>query len=173
MYGEAIRRSLPYIPINSPSLQHLAAKLHAREGLTITAIGMSTTREFAGSDHLLYGSTRGWGKTLISLLNATFPHSRHQFYNRARGLGNPQLVTTCIASHLAPGTDILIVDFNLRDWRIEEQEHMARTIAAMQRPPLTIFMGCRNGAMLLQVCRTKARNCGELDGLLSARHSSG
>ena len=53
--------------------------------------------------------------------NATWP-ADHQLFNRGFGASNPHGVTTCLASHLAPHTDILTVDFNLMGWTAPEQE---------------------------------------------------
>ena len=73
-------------------------------------------------------------------VNKTWPHPAHQFFNRAAGASNPSLATHCLASHMVPGTDLLVVDFDLSSWQAQHQEWLARSVALMPRPPLTVYL---------------------------------
>jgi hypothetical protein len=100
-------------------------RLQLGEPIVVTAIGMSNTFNFAGcygnSGCLAFSEWRqqegrraelpgsvGWGVTFMEALNKSWPHPDHQFYNRAAGASNPSLATNCLASHVAPQTDLLI-----------------------------------------------------------------
>jgi hypothetical protein len=150
--ADALHRSVPYLPSDrSPALMRMLQRLQRGHPLTVTTLGMSTTFDFCGC----YGergcaqmanqpSTRmrvGWGTAFMRLINQTWPHSSHQLYNRASGASNPSLATMCLASHLQPHSDILVIDFNLGKWSLQQQEHLARVVALMPRAPLLVCLG--------------------------------
>lgn len=151
-----LERSVPRsIPLNSTSLRRALSRLRAGKPLVVTAIGMSNTVAYGGcygaGCHSRKGAPgakerreTGWARSFLAALNESFPHTRHALYNRAFGASNPRSVTTCLAGHLAPRTDILLVDFNLMGWEAEEQERLARTAALLPRPPLVIFLSLPN-----------------------------
>ena len=166
--SDVMARSLPHLPNHSLALRHIIGRLRSGMPLTVTAIGMSNTFDFGGcfgeegcsawdkQSALMHRGRgkQGWGAMFMRWLVERWP-AKHQLYNRGAGASNPTLATTCIASHLAPRTDLLVVDFNLANWGLQHQEHLARTIAAMPRPPLVVYLG------LINWCKQVGRGRGE------------
>ena len=154
----ALERSVRDLPLGSAPLGNVLRRLQRGEPLIVTAIGMSNTFEFGGC----YGDqgcgalyemrkqegkkgtdpSHGWGVAFMTWLNRTWPHPGHQFFNRAAGASNPTLATHCLASHLAPGTNMLIVDFDLSDWKAAQQVRCCAPsdprLRAPQRPSCTL-----------------------------------
>ena len=141
----SLNNSLP-LPLDRAPLLRTFNRLHAGKPLIVTSIGQSNTVGEGGCfgargcGATPANSRFGWGAAWMAALNATWP-ADHQLFNRGFGASNPHGVTTCLASHLAPHTDILTVDFNLMGWTAPEQERLARTVAMMARPPLVVFLG--------------------------------
>ena len=159
----ALRRSQP-LPVSEGALNRVITRLRKGLSLIVTAVGQSNTFGPGGcfgvgcvgcvGAHTTYAVSAScmdhcaerpcWGTEFMHWLNSTYPHPRHALYNRAMGASNPRTITTCLSSHLAPHTDVLLVDFNLMGWKGEEIERLARTAALMTRPPLVIFIGLVN-----------------------------
>lgn len=133
----ALERGVQEVPLGSAPLRRMMRKLEQGEHIVVTALGMSNTFDFAGCFGLAgchssnfwrkeegRGSdqgSRGWGFDFMNWVNKTWPHPGHQFYNHAAGASNPSFATNCLASHLAPETDMLIVDFDLSGWSMAKQ----------------------------------------------------
>lgn len=130
-------------------LARMQARLRNGKALTVTAIGMSTTFDFAGcfgdgcnnSTRADHGIANGWGHLFMQQVNSSFPNPAHSFHNRAAGASSPALATMCLTSHVAPHTDILIVDFALSNWSLERQELLVRAAAQLPRAVLVIILG--------------------------------
>eukprot|EP00966_Prymnesium_polylepis_P305484 7059568-Prymnesium_polylepis.1 len=88
--------------------------------------GCAAWREWHQQEGTATRSSRGWGVSVMQWVNSVWPHRQHEFYNRAAGASNPSLATHCLASHLAPDTDILLVDYDLSGWKRPQQEWLAR-----------------------------------------------
>ena len=151
---DALRRALwksePLPLQHSAPLRGFLDRLHHRQPIVVTTIGQSNTAGAAGcfgagcAGNALEAACRVapcWGTAFMTRLNATWPHAEHALYNRAQGASNPRAITTCLGSHLAPRTDLLLVDFNLMSWSAVEQERLIRTAALLPRPPLLILIG--------------------------------
>ena len=133
---EALQRSLPSPLLLSTPLRRMVRQLRAGRPLVVTAIGQSNTVGSAGcfgwpqigAGHWTYpcagqsgnasgnGFIDGFITTWMRWLNATFPHRRHAFFNRAMGAGSARHTTACVVSHLAPGTHVLFgtrLDFEM------------------------------------------------------------
>ena len=136
------------LPVASWAFRRAVHRLRQGLPLTVTAIGQSNTVWWAGC----FGSgcepsiksSSGWGHSFMRLLNSTWPHRQHSFFNRAYGASSPKAVATCLGGHLAPFTDLLLVDFNTMRWSAEEQERIARTATLLPRPPFVVFVGFPN-----------------------------
>ena len=159
------------LPLHSAPLRRAVSRLHRLKPLVFTAIGQSNTVSEAGcfgSGCLKSTATGhlhdGWGTIFMHLLNATWP-AAHAFYNRAFGAASPQAVTTCLRGHLAPHTDVLLVDFNVGNWTTLEQERLARTAALLPRPPLVVYLGfpnwCADEHVTYRLERLASRFAGE------------
>lgn len=154
-------------PVDSPTLQRLVARLRAGQPIVATAIGQSNTASHAGCfggrgcaedrtrRHL--NATRpshGWAGELMQWINATWPHPRHELYNHAAGASNSKFSSMCLANHLAPKTDLLLVDYNLGGWDHQAQEHFARTAAVLAHPPFVLYVGLLNWCPPTNVSRS-------------------
>jgi hypothetical protein len=187
--SEALRRSAPE-HTHSPALEHMLERLRLGLPVTVTTIGMSTTFDYAGCYGELgcadmagmHASKRrvGWGTALMRWINQTWPNPGHQLHNRATGASSPGLATACLASHLQPGSDALIVDFNiatLSEWSFEQQEYLARTVASMERPPLLIVLGlldwCSASKQTRRRCDAIASHNGSVGGGVTSRDPAG
>ena len=161
---EALQRSLPSPPPLTAALRRMVHTLQAGRPLVVTAIGQSNTAGSAGCFGWAHSGVGHWADpcagntgnasgngfvdgfitTWMRWLNNTFPHRRHAFFNRAIGASSARHATACVTSHLAPGTHVLIVDFNLSPlggFGSDDQERLARTLALLPRPPLVIYIG--------------------------------
>jgi hypothetical protein len=157
------------LPVGNPSLIRLAHRLRAGLAIVVTAVGQSNTVDAGGCfgngcDRTGYnGNVHGWGHDFMLLLNQTWPHPRHAFFNRAYGASSPKAIATCLGGHMAEATDVLLVDFNTMNWRPEEQERLARTAALLPHPPLVVFVGFPNwcGSERLRVNRRENETASE------------
>ena len=146
---DVVQRALPQpLPLSSLAMSRALKRLLAGKPLVVTALGMSNTVMrggcfgagcAAGQPH---GKTQwAFGTQWMQWINQTWPHPDHALYNRAAGASNPLRATRCLASHVAPNTDVLLVDFQLSGWSALEQEHFVRTVARLPRRPLAVFIG--------------------------------
>jgi len=148
----ALQRST--VTPSSESISRLVARLRSGLPIVATAIGQSNTADAAGCFGAVACGERAmkgvqsdvrpgysWAGDFFRWLNRTWPHPQHALYNRAVGASNARFVTTCLASHLAPRTHLLLVDFNIGGWRLALQEHFARTAASLPRRPFVLFVG--------------------------------
>ena len=152
--ADALLRSTSSLPLASVTLKKLLGRLRARQPVVVTAIGQSNTVLYGGCfgeagcgdeakrhNWTTTRSAHGWAGEFMEWLNATWPHPDHALYNHAAGASNSKFVTTCLASHLAAGTDLLLVDFNIGGWDATTQEHFARTAALLAHPPFVLYVG--------------------------------
>ena len=139
------------LPLGADPFRRVMLRLLTEQPITVTAVGQSNTVRGGGcfGRGCIHSTTMadvvGWGHTFMRLINLTWPHPGHALYNRAYGASSPKAIATCLSSHMAAGTDILLVDFDTMHWQKEEQERLARTAAlAHPAPPLVIFVGFPN-----------------------------
>ena len=167
-------------------------RLRSGEPLVVTALGQSNTVWWGGCwgvgclDHHPSLLKDGWATSFMRLVNATWPHAEHALYNRARGGGNSQQQVACLASHLAPSTNLLLLDFDLSNqWGPAPQERFARTAAALPRRPLVVFLGLADWCPPVDMFRAGLsakdnynrlqRHCAEgmRSGLIATRDAAG
>lgn len=146
---DAMQRALPQpLPLSSVAMPRALKRLVAGKPLVVTALGMSNTVMRGGcfGAGCAAGGPQGktqyaFGAQWMEWINQTWPHPGHALHNRARGASNPLRATSCLGSHVAPDTDVLLVDFQLSRWSALEQEYFARTVARLPRRPLAVFIG--------------------------------
>jgi hypothetical protein len=96
-----------------------------------------------------------WAGEFMTWLNATWPHPQHAMYNRAAGASNSKFVTTCLGSHLARHTDLLLVDFSIGGSGAPSRRNILRARQQCCRAHRLFFsLGCSAGVHHT-LCRLK------------------
>ncbi|KAL4421416.1 hypothetical protein ABPG75_010707 [Micractinium tetrahymenae] len=106
---EEAARGLTYYG-SGERLQRVAAKLLAGKPIKVFTLGASVTRGIGATK-----PGRSYPQRLFQFLNASFPHSGHEFYNRGIGGTSSGVYAVCAEQMVHEDGDIVILEFTIND----------------------------------------------------------
>ncbi|PSC68097.1 CRT (chloroquine-resistance transporter)-like transporter [Micractinium conductrix] len=137
-----LRRGLSFYG-SGRRIERVAARLLAGKPIKAITLGGSVTSG-AGASNI---SVTSFPALFFTYLNATFPHSDHEFTNKAIGGTTSGIFAACAKQMVPPGTDLAIVEFSFNEFDGDFDtaqrrgfERLLRTLARLPRAPAVIVL---------------------------------